>query len=214
MAGGEEAVTVPHACRGQHVLVLAAGQGRRMGGPKLFAHHRGRGFLERILTRCRESASLVTLVTDPRHSDGLESLMAALPAALLAPVPRVVHADGEADMLASVRAALRAGPYEPGYWLWPVDAPFISAAGWARAVQTAGRDPNVIWKLRVGGRTGHPIWYPFHTARAILSGDWPDGLRGYLATVPPERIQVLELPGEYLEDVDTPQQLAGLGWLD
>ncbi len=130
------------------------------------------------------------------------------------PFPRIVEADGTRDMLASIRAGLQAGPYEPGCWLWPVDAPFISAAGWQRAVEQAVRDPNVVWKLRAGGRTGHPLWLPFHAAPAILAGDWPDGLRGYLGTLPPERIQALALEGEYLEDVDTPEQLAGLGWLD
>ena len=196
------------------VIVLGAGHGRRMGGPKLFAEHKGRTFLQRILERCRETAARVTLVVDPCHQERLEALFTALPPRLLAPFPRIVEADGELEMLDSLRAALRAGPYEPGFWLWPVDAPFISAAGWAKAAQTAARDPNGIWKLRSRGRTGHPVWFPFHVTRALLEGEWPDGLRGFLKTVPAERIQLLEMEDEYLEDVDTPQQLAGLGWLE
>lgn len=195
---------------GQPVIVLGAGHGTRIGGPKLFVEHHGRTFLERILERCRETRARVTLVTDPRFRARLEPLLARVPP----PFPRLVEADGTEPMLASVQAALRAGPYEPGFWLWPVDAPFISSAGWRRAVEQVAQDPNVIWKLRVRGRTGHPGWFPFYTAPAILAGDWPDGLRGFLATQLPERIQVLALDDEYLEDVDTPQQLAGLGWLN
>ena len=138
------------ACAGQPVIVLAAGHGKRMGGPKLFTEHEGRTFLERILQRCRETSARVTLVSDPRFRPRLEALLSTLPA----PFPRIVEADGTLDMLDSVQAALRAGPYEPGVWLWPVDAPFISAAGWRRAVEKVARVPNSVRKLRAGGRTG------------------------------------------------------------
>lgn len=195
---------------GQAVVILAAGHGRRMGGPKAFTEHHGRTFLERILARCRETGARVTLVSDPRFRERLEALLARQPP----PLPRIVEADGLLDMLESVQTALRAGPYEPGCWLWPVDAPFLSAAGWRRATDQAASDPGVVWKLSAGGRSGHPLWLPFYLVPAILAGQWPDGLRGFLAAQPPERVQVLELPGEYLDDVDTPQQLAGLGWID
>ena len=203
--------------RGLPVSVLGAGRGTRFGGPKLFAEHKGRGFLERILTRCHAAGARVTLVTDPRDKAPLERLLTSLPPVLTAPFPRMVKADGEEDMMASVRAALAQGPYEPGFWLWPVDAPFISAGGWRLAVETAARDANVVWKLRVRGSTGHPIWFPFHTAAAILAGSWPDGLRGFLktqATQATVRIQALALEDEFLGDVNTQEQLAALGWLE
>jgi len=34
---------------GPHVVLLGAGHGRRMGGPKVLTRHGGRTFLERIL---------------------------------------------------------------------------------------------------------------------------------------------------------------------
>ncbi len=195
---------------GQAVIVLGAGQGRRMGGPKLFAEHGGRTFVERILARCGESGARATVVVDPRQRERLEGLLGGAAGGLPEPLWRVVEADGEADMLSSVQAALAAVPWEAGFWLWPVDAPFISAAGWRRAVEAVAGEPGAVWKLRAGGRTGHPIWFPGRAGRALLEGQWADGLRGYLATLPAGAIRVLHLEGEFLEDVDTPQDLAAL----
>ncbi len=189
---------------GQPVIVLGAGLGRRMGEPKVFAEHGGRSFLARILERCGESGSPVTLTVDRRFRRRVEALLARLPG----PAPRLVEAGGDKPMVASVREALRWGGYEPGFWLWPVDAPFLSAGGWRRATEAVGRDPNVVWKLRSGGRSGHPVWFPFYTIPAIRAGRWPDGLRGFLREMEPERVMVLELEGETLTDVDTPEELA------
>jgi CTP:molybdopterin cytidylyltransferase MocA len=194
------------AAAGAPVIVLGAGHGTRLGGPKLFARHGGRTFGERILERCRETGARVILVSDPRFRARLEALLAELPA----PLPRVVEADGTQPMLCSLRAGLRAGPCEPGFWLWPADAPFISPQGWRRAVAAAAGEPAAVWKLRAGGRSGHPIWMPAGLVPAILAGQWSDGLRGLLRQIPPGQIRVLELEGEFLEDIDTPEQLAKL----
>src|SRR3972149_3370776 len=76
-----------HGASGQPVIVLAAGHGRRLGGPKAFAEHHGRTFLERILARCREREARVTLVSDPRFRARMEALLARPPP----PFPRPGH---------------------------------------------------------------------------------------------------------------------------
>ena len=186
----------------QPVLVLAAGHGKRMGGPKAFTMHAGRTFLQRILARCGESGSTVTLVTDPAFRARLEGELPGLPG----PAPRLVNADGSHPMLDSVRAGLAAGGFDTGFWLWPVDAPFISPAGWAGAVEAVAADPKPVRKLRVNGITGHPIWFPGWSVPEILGGDWPDGLLGFLAAHA-GRVAVLPLDGEELRDFNTPEQL-------
>jgi CTP:molybdopterin cytidylyltransferase MocA len=135
----------------------------------------------------------------------VEALLAELP-----PVPvRFVEANGTLPMLASVHAGMKAlDPGEIGAWLWPVDAPLLSAAGWQTARATVAARPEQILKLRTGGRTGHPTWFPRWACEGILAGTWEDGLLGYLATVPSVRIALLELPGETLSDFNTPEQLA------
>jgi CTP:molybdopterin cytidylyltransferase MocA len=191
------------------VVILAAGQGRRMGGPKIFREHGGRTFLERILDRCRESASPVTLAIDPAFRGGVEALLGRIGGS----PPTLVEAAGSAPMLVSVQAALAAGAAEcqtawsGGFWLWPVDAPFLSAEGWRLACAAVRESPGFVWKLRAGGKTGHPIWFPGWSVPPIRSGAWPDGLLGFLATCP-ERIRFLPMEREIIADFNTLDELA------
>ncbi len=192
--------------KGQPVLLLGAGHGRRMGQPKIFTRFEGATFLERILERCRESASPVTLTVDPAFRKEVDNLLSALPP----PLPALVESDGARPMLASVQAALQAGGCIEGFWCWPVDAPFISAMGWDQAVEAVRGQPENIWKLRAGGHTGHPVFFPAWAVPRILSGGWDDGLLGFLEEFQDE-ICVLILDGEELGDFNTEEQLAAAG---
>ena len=210
---------------GPRVVLLGAGHGRRMGGPKVLTRHGGRTFLERILARCAESASPVTLTVDPRFRVEVEALLETC----APPKPTLAETDGTRPMLDSVQAPLAAAqmgsqtaaqtdaapaaqaqvaaPWAGGFWLWPVDAPFISPEGWARARKAAAGEPDAVWKLRAGGKTGHPIWFPAWSVPRILAGAWADGLLGFLAEFS-ERIRILPLEEELLADFNTPERLA------
>ncbi len=192
--------------KGQPVLLLGAGHGRRMGQPKVFTRFEGATFLERILERCRETASPVTLTLDPAFRKKVENLLAALPP----PPPALVESDGARPMLGSVQAALGAGGCFEGFWCWPVDAPFISAMGWDQAVEVVRGQPENIWKLRAGGDTGHPVFVPAGAVPRILNGAWDDGLLGFLEEFRDE-ICVLTLDAEELRDFNTEEQLAAAG---
>jgi len=186
----------------QAVLILAAGHGRRMGGPKALAVARGRTFLEHILARCAEGGAPVTVTVDAAFRERVAALPGTEGVCW-------VEADGTRPMLASVQAALAAAPFAGGLWVWPVDAPFISAAGWARARAAEAAAPEAVWKLRAGGRTGHPTWFPAWSVPLLRAGSWPDGLRGFLAGHAGS-VRRLALEGEVLTDVNTPQALAAL----
>lgn len=191
----------------QPVVILGAGHGTRMGGPKVFAEAGGATFLERIVARIGEARCPAVLTVDAAFRARVEALLKRLPPVRL----RLIDVDGSLPMLASVQAGLAAiGPAAQGAWLWPVDAPLLSAEGWLRARETAVAQPQAILKLRTQGRTGHPIWLPRWACEAIAGGHWPDGLLGFLAEVPAGRIAHLDLPGETLTDFNTPEQLAAL----
>ena len=195
---------------GQRVIILGAGLGRRMGGPKVLKSFQGKTFLERILDRCEESRSPVILTHNPQSHSPLEALLDGF---LHSTLPRLVSVPGEATMLDSLRAGLEAGDPSGGFWCWPVDAPFISPRGWQQATAAANSDPGAIWKLRVAGKTGHPIWFPGWAAPGIIAGNWPRveerGLLGFLDQHQ-DKVRILALEGELLADFNSPDQLAAL----
>ena len=205
----------------QLVLIVGAGLGRRMGGAKLFLHHQGRGFLAQILARCKESGSPWVLVYPRGKAERVEELLASI--GDVTPALAMVEGDGTQPMLGSVQTGLKAakaaGAFPNaganpdgclGCWVWPVDAPGISAQGWREAVATVQAQPDQVWKLQSNGKTGHPSWFPDWAVEIIIQGDWPDGLLGFLAGIK-EKIRSIELSGENLRDFNTPQELAQWG---
>ena len=199
----------------QPVLVLGAGLGKRMGGPKILLRHKNRLFLAYILARCVESNSPATVVAPVDLIEELGNLIVQSPGPLreglyyTLPEPRWVPADGTQPMLASVQAGLAVGGWEEGFWVWPVDAPFLSTPGWERATEAVSRDPASIWKLKINDRTGHPTWFPSWSVSTIAKGDWPDGLLGFLGTVQ-KSIRHLTLENEEIGDFNTPEDLKRL----
>jgi CTP:molybdopterin cytidylyltransferase MocA len=181
-----------------------------MGGPKAFTRFGDRTFLERILDRCAESGSAVTVTVDPRFKARVLALLKSRPMPRAHLHLRWVEVDGRQPMLASVQAALAAGGCEAGCWLWPVDAPFLSPAGWRLLCSAVAANAAQILKPQSDGRSGHPVWFPGWAVPRMLQGHWPNGLLGFLAECPPEQFRKLDLPGEHLNDVDTPEELAAM----
>jgi CTP:molybdopterin cytidylyltransferase MocA len=192
---------------GQPVLILGAGHGTRMGGPKVFALHDGITFLEHILRRVADAQCPAILTVDPLFRKRVEELLSHMPDVSVC----LVDADGKRPMLASVQAGIGAlSPMSLGLWLWPVDAPLLSSGSWREVRALVAGAPDVILKLRAHGRTGHPTWFPRWACDRIRAGSWENGLLGFLAEMSPQQTAQLELPGETLTDFNTPDQLAAL----
>jgi nicotine blue oxidoreductase len=181
-----------------HALVLAAGRGARVGGPKALLTLEGETFLSRCARLLRRpGVERVTAVL------GHDADRVRQEAGLSPDVHTVVNARYADGMLTSILAGLdeaeAAGA--AAVLVHPVDHPLIEPAT-VDAVIGALQKGSTIAVPSHGGRRGHPAGFA-RAAWAALRGATPDeGARGVLARHP-EWIEHLPAGEECLVGVNT-----------
>ncbi len=168
-------------------IVLAAGAGRRWGGPKALVVENGRAWVELASTSLRDAGCdpvLVVLGADPSTS-------------LLPDFARVVVAEQWAlGMSASLRAGLDAAQATDAAsaLISLVDLPRLPVAAHTRVLGSHPADPAVLRQARYRGVPGHPVligrrhWIPLAES---LHGD--EGARRYLARQGAEPVECSDL---------------------
>jgi molybdenum cofactor cytidylyltransferase len=178
-------------------IVLAAGSGRRMGGPKALLTLEG----ETLLRRTARMAGLA----------GCRPILAVVgdwePGAL-DPVVTVVHNPMAAEgMASSIRAGIAALPPEAdAVLLLTVDQPQVDDQLLRRLLALAAADPDRPAACTYGDTLGIPAVLPRRLFPELLAlrGD-----RGAKAIVQREGAAALPFPGGEA-DLDTPEDLARL----
>lgn len=156
-------------------LLLAAGAGRRFGGPKALARDEdGTSWLLRSLQALRPCAEIVVVL-------GAEAERAA--ALLPMSVSRIRADDWAEGMGASLRAGLSAvgATSHESALVSLVDLPDVDAAVVARLV-AAATGPDVLARAAYDGVPGHPVLLGRdHWAGVIETATGDLGARDYLA---------------------------------
>ncbi|MEC3976278.1 nucleotidyltransferase family protein [Amycolatopsis sp. H20-H5] len=157
-------------------LLLAAGAGRRFGGPKALAEFDGEPFLLRAL-RTLEAAGCtpIRVVLGARA----EQALALLPDPGLA----VIAQDWQSGMGASLRAGLRslADVEADAALVHLVDLPWAGPEVLARVAAGAGK--RAVARAAYDGVPGHPVLLGRHWWPEIADGASGDrGARDWLAT--------------------------------
>lgn len=189
-------------------VLLAAGQGERIGAPKaLLDAGGGQSFLSRLAQTCR-GAGLTPLAVVGAEAERVLALHPGLAWARNAEWPR--------GQLSSVRVGLAAALAQGAEQLvvHPVDAPLLRADSLA-AVQAALAGAPVAIACR-GGKAGHPVALTAAAARAVLASSAPT-LAGALAELSCARVEVddpavgenVNTPADYLRLFGRPVALAG-----
>jgi CTP:molybdopterin cytidylyltransferase MocA len=183
-------------------IVLAAGEGRRMGGPKALLPIGGETFLARA---CRELAgpgvaSVVAVL-------GAEAERVRREAGAPAAASVVVNDRWREGMLTSVWRGLDEAEDRgaDAVLLHPVDNPWVEPATLAAVLDALDAGAEIAVPSH-GGRRGHPAGF----ARSV----WPDlrqaplegGARTVLAARPARVVHVPAGP-DCLVDIDTPEDL-------
>lgn len=189
-------------------VLLAAGEGRRLGVPKALLTLRGRWMLPSLVRALREGgAAEVTIVH--RASE-----RAALLAGGLDRVARLAeHPDPTRGRSSSLRCGLEHVAPGTAVLVHPCDVPLLSpqavatlVAAWRAHPQRDGLAARLVTP---GGRGGHPLLLGGARADAARTLADEDSLRALLHRDPAARLDVSLRgdPGPFL-DVDTPEQHA------
>jgi CTP:molybdopterin cytidylyltransferase MocA len=183
-------------------IVLAAGQGRRMGGPKALLPLEGGTFLSRACAALARPgvAGVVAVI-------GAEAVRVSAEAALPPDVIVRVNERWPDGMLTSLWEGLDAAEAAgaDGVLAHPVDNPFVSAAT-VDAVVGALRAGARIAVPSHGGRRGHPAGFARAAFGALRAADPARGARAVLADRPDWVVHV-GAGADCLVDVDTPADL-------
>ncbi len=197
-------------------LLLAAGAGRRMGGPKALVELDGEPLVARALRALRDAGADPRLVVLGAHADRAREAVAAADQ----DAHVVVAADWADGMGASLRAGIAAlagsdvgdGGDVDAVLVLLVDTPGIGSEALARVAAAARRDG--LARGSYDGRPGHPVLLGADHLAGVAAAAHDDvGARGYLAGR--EDIRPVEV-GDVAtrDDVDTPADLARMGVID
>jgi len=183
-------------------IVLAAGEGRRLGGPKALLPLADGTFASvaaSVFDRADVAARVVVL--------GAQAERVAAQARWPSGVTLVVNRRWAEGMLTSVWAGLDAA--EPlavdAVLVHPVDNPLVAEAT-VTAVLEALAQGAIIAVPSHGGRRGHPAGFARAAWPALRAAALDDGARSVLAERPEWVVHVPAGP-DCLVDIDTPEAL-------
>jgi len=188
-------------------LVLAAGQGRRMGGPnKLLAEIDGRSLVRGAAEAALGSrASSVTVVTghEPR---AIEMALDGLPVVFR------FNPDYRDGLSTSLRSGIAALPADADAVLVLLaDMPLVTAALIDRlieAFEAGAKAPIVVPTF--GGRRGNPVLWPRRFFAELMQVEGDVGARHLIGAHAGEIVEV-EIGEAAALDLDTPEALASRG---
>jgi CTP:molybdopterin cytidylyltransferase MocA len=182
-------------------IVLAAGEGRRMGGPKALLRIEG----ETCLARCvrglrRPRVERVVAVL------GCDASRVRREAGAMEAAEVVVNDRWRDGMLGSVHVGLESASEADAVLLHPVDSPFLEAATVDAVLDALEAGARVAVPSH-GHRRGHPAGFARAVIPALLSARPERGARAVLEDHP-EWVVHVDAGPSCLADLDHPEDLA------
>ncbi len=203
--GAESRTAIRERWGATTAIVLAAGESSRMGQPKQLLRWQGEPLVTRAARIALESGASETVVVTGAVGEQVEAALAPLWEAGRGRVRVVFNPNWQDGQAGSVRAAVEALPAacEAALFL-PVDQPRLPAALLRRLWQT-WRGGGDLAAVAVGGAVrGAPAVFDrrFFGQLRQVQGDRGGGM---LLRRHAGEVSAIETPGEWLADVDTPE---------
>jgi CTP:molybdopterin cytidylyltransferase MocA len=166
-------------------VLLAAGAGRRAGGPKaLRVDPDGTSWLLRSITVLRDGGCDAVVVVVGSGADRARDVLARSGFAADRGVTIVDALDWQQGMGSSLRHGLFAAQRDPGVAVLVhlVDLPDVTAEVVRRLLRNAPPGPAVLARATYGGKPGHPVLIGRDHLPSIVAGLGGDtGAKDYLA---------------------------------
>jgi molybdenum cofactor cytidylyltransferase len=180
-------------------VLLAAGEGRRMGGPKALLPIQGRSFLAHLHERFARAGALPVIAVLGHEAERVR-LEAGLPSTAIS----VVNAGYRDGMLSSLLCGLDAAEAAgaEAVLVHPVDHPLVGAETVGRVVAALSEGARIAVPGR-DGRRGHPGGFAASVWPALREAPRDRGARAVLAMHPDWIVHVEGDPG-CLAGIDVP----------
>ena len=179
-------------------VILAAGESRRMGEPKMLMPFGDSTILATVITNAMNSAIDHVHVVLGAGAEGVGKSIDGQN------VVQVINSDFRSGMLSSVQAGLRSLPNATtAVMILLGDQPMISSSIMDRLAERYKRSEKTIFIASANGKKGHPVIFAAKYIPEILSYGPDDSLRKLYKNHPNEVEEMETANPEILRDIDT-----------
>lgn len=134
------------------VIILAAGESKRMGKPKALLPFGNQLAIERIVTVCAQAGIAEPIIVLGAHEKTIRE------AAQLGKAKLVSNPDWEKGRSSSVKAGWKAlAPTVSWFLIWPVDQPLVELQTVQQLIMAPTEQEHRIVVPEFQGKRGHPI---------------------------------------------------------
>jgi len=182
-------------------IVLAAGESRRMGSPKMVLPYQGMTMIGKVLDRilASEVEHIVTVVGG--HQAVVMEAIRELP------VKYCYNDNYLSGMYSSVQCGFRFLPDDfRAAIVFLGDQPMAETVVINRLIESYSQSDKGIVLPVYEGKRGHPLLVDRKYRNEIISQDQPDGLRGIISKHADDLLEVNTINPSILRDIDTPEE--------
>lgn len=184
--------------KGVWAIVLAAGESKRMGSPKMLLPWKGKTIIEQVVENALASYVSGVVLVLGAGSYGIKSITSRYD---------IIHCYNEqyqSGMLSSVRCGFNALPDEcSAVVVMPGDQPMIGADEINRVITARGRSGKGIVVPVYEGRRGHPLLIDSSYREEVMALPENEGLRALAARYPGDVFEAETDDPSVVRDIDT-----------
>ena len=187
-------------------IILAAGEGKRIGGNKALIEIDGTSFLEHVAGRMRQAACDPLIAVGGSNSAEVKELARRLEISFMD------NENWQTGQFSSLKAGLSSLEKKAaGAMIALVDHPLVALDTYRLLNKTFQDNPGTILIPSYNGRRGHPIIIPDIIINEVLSASPESNLREIIHSHPDLIHEIpVEDPG-ILRDIDSKADIEGVG---